>query len=105
MDLLYTLEKLRAAVHALAVGGGAIKDRLYDAFLEFHMLRPDDFPPELCDDFRWVKHELVKRHGGIGPSLKGMRLNKAEEIAERVCYLESCVLHGVNTEESAGWLG
>lgn len=109
---LYAAE-VDGAVHAMTVGRGAIKDRLFDAFLEFHMLKPCDFPAGLQDDFARVKGELTKKdpkgrallggkvilgvEGQIGASLKGMRLNKAEAIAERIYGLESRVRHIVKT--------
>ena len=113
MDLLYTLEKLTDAVHVMAIARGGIKDRLYDAFISIHMLKPCDFPAELQDDLAWVKGELTKTdprerallgakaflgvEGRIGASLKGMRLNKADAIAERVYGLESRVRHIAET--------
>ena len=114
-DFHYALGKLNEAVHELAVGRGRIKDRLFDAFNAICVLSTRDFPAELQDDFAWVKGELTKKEakqqalikgkvvvgveGRLGASLKGMRLNKAVAIAERICDLKSRMQHIVETRD------
>lgn len=61
----YTVEKLTSAVDCLVTHPGDVRERLTCAFLSFHTLNENDFPPELRADWRWVMKELTK----FGPLL------------------------------------
>jgi hypothetical protein len=54
-DSRYALEKLSHAVSYLAVGPGDLRERLKTAYMEFHPVSEDDFPPHLQADWNWVK--------------------------------------------------
>jgi len=100
-DPSYAAEKFSLAVYSLATGRGAIKERLYHAFREFVAVAERDIPPELREDFRWIRESLTnkpasrtwmirdkrQREGRINATLRGMRLAKAEEIATRIVTL------------------
>ena len=43
---LYVLEKLGEAVYELATGAGRIQERLYQAAIFIHRIRPEDFVDE-----------------------------------------------------------
>lgn len=103
-DPIYAAEKFAVAVHLLATGAGAIKSRLFDAFVELCPVSERDIPPELLADYRWIKEELTKREhcrrvaiegrvvdleGRIGATLRTMRIKKAIEISERICYMST----------------
>ena len=103
MDIRYAREKFSNAVYGMAVGQGNIKDRLLHAFIEFVAVSERDIPPHLLDDYRWVRSELTKKEGKvrviiegkirigvegrIGGTLKTMRFARAEQIADRICYI------------------
>jgi hypothetical protein len=56
----YAHEKLLVALESLATGAGDVRERLASAFLSFHPVREDDFPPRLRSDWRWVMHQLTR---------------------------------------------
>ena len=103
MDLLYACEKYSNAVHVLARGRGNLKDRLYAAFSQLVTISPRDVPAELQADVNWIRQELgskdAKRgglvagkrwsEGRIGATLRTMRIEKAERIAERILLVAS----------------
>ena len=57
---LYAKEKLGQAVRCLSILPGDVRSRLRFAFLEFHILTEDNFPPELKKDWRWIKKQLTR---------------------------------------------
>lgn len=104
----YAREKLGTAVRKLATGKGEIKARLSDAYVELAILQMGDLPEEYWKELhairqelthgkmqyetRVVEGELVERPMGKLPStLRYMRLNRAQKIAERICALEAKV--------------
>lgn len=104
----YAGEKLGTAVWKLATGKGEIKARLSDAYVELAILQKGDLPEEHWEELqairqeltrgkmqyqtRLVEGELVERPMGKLPStLRYMRLNRAQIIAERICALEAKV--------------
>ena len=56
----YAYEKLLVAIEYMATGAGDVRERLANAFLSFHPVREEDFPPRLRKDWRWVKHQLTR---------------------------------------------
>jgi hypothetical protein len=92
-DPFYAIEKLHSAVHTLATGHGRIRDRLFDAFLEIAAVSDDDIPQPLRPLWREIRGGLTckpaKRpgEGAINATLRGMRKEKAEQTASRICEL------------------
>jgi hypothetical protein len=100
----YTREKLCAAVRVLAVGEGDARSRVWSAYLEFHPLRPEHFPPEVRDRFNFIMHELTKRpeqrsvyipgtrewvpEGLVPANIRRMRNRTAAKIATAIVDLE-----------------
>jgi len=60
----YAQEKLYVAIRSLATGQGDVRARLVDAFMTFHTLKVDDFPPKYREDWKWIQNQLTK-HGPI----------------------------------------
>lgn len=99
MDSIYAEEKFIQAERALAIGRGAIKSRLHDAFLCFAPLAEADIPVELRDNFRWIIQKLTTRaplkakgsdtiiSGSVSQTLHFMKNKTAQTIAERILYL------------------
>jgi hypothetical protein len=82
-DPLYALEKLSEAVYDLATGTGPVQERLCEAFVYLHRIRPEHIPdPEL----RRVLVE-IKDEGGLGATLLNMSNEDASAIAGRILDL------------------
>ena len=60
----YAQEKLYVAMRSLATGQGDVRVRLVEAFMSFHTLKEDDFPPKYREDWKWITTELMK-HGPL----------------------------------------
>lgn len=60
----YAQEKLYGAMRSLATGQGDVRARLVEAFMSFHTLKEDDFPPKYREDWKWINTQLTK-HGPI----------------------------------------
>ncbi len=102
-DPYYALANLLQAVSVLATGTEGLKPRLEQAHLVLATVFEGDLPDELQEDLVWVRHELTKRRtreeeperyendplfeGWVRATLRGMRFNKAQQIAERICYI------------------
>jgi hypothetical protein len=95
----YALGKFTKAVETLATYPTEIKERLFPASLDFAIVRREDLPEELHEDFIWIKQELTKRtevvdlnseyrRGDIRNTLFGMRNATGSKIAVRIVYLE-----------------
>jgi len=57
---LYVLEKLGVAVYELATGAGRIQERLYQAAIFIHRIRPEDFvDEEMRRAFTEIKNDLT----------------------------------------------
>ena len=100
----YALEKLEAAVRALAIGPGDVRSRLWDAFMVFNPLKEAHFPDNLKSDYRWVMSQLTKygpegegkrKKGSVQVSLSRMRNSTGVEIAKRLLYLRDRLREGV----------
>lgn len=59
-DASYAYGKLSIAIDTLAVGPGDIRERLNDAFLEFHPVSIHDLPDHLKADWSWIMGQLTK---------------------------------------------
>jgi len=49
----------------LAVGPGDIRERLHEAFADFHAIAAEDSPENLRDDYNWIVTHLTR----FGPRL------------------------------------
>jgi len=59
-DPLYALEKLGQAVYELATGAGRIQERLYEAAIYTHRIRPENFVDEdMRRVFAGIKDDLT----------------------------------------------
>jgi len=102
----YACEKLGVAVWKLATGVGELKERLADAFIEIAILNEADFPQELREKWKQIysgltcgkmqyetrakNGQLVKEPiGKLYSTLRYMRKNKAQRIAQQICSLEA----------------
>jgi hypothetical protein len=79
----YTVEKLTSAIDCLVTHPGDVRERLTCAYLGFHTLTENDFPPNLRADWRWVMKELTKF--GEQRNHKGeVRIGSVENTMQRV---------------------
>jgi hypothetical protein len=110
-DSNYALEKLSLAVHDLAVGQGDVRRRLKNAYLEFHPVSKDDFPPHLRDDWDWIIKQLTRfgpiRHadgkviiGAVDNTMSRIKNSTGTKIAEKIVALQS-ELEDYVTEQTA----
>ena len=95
---IYAIERLTTALECLATHPGDVRERLSAAYLSFHTLREDDFPPEHQEKWRWVKREMTKFGPMLGPNgevwrgsventMKRVRNGTASKIAKAVYAL------------------
>jgi Ni2+-binding GTPase involved in maturation of urease and hydrogenase len=57
----YALEKFSRAVESLATGGDEIQRRLLPIFQgDLLMITPEDLPPKLQEDYKWIKKQVTK---------------------------------------------
>ncbi len=95
----YALGKFTKAVETLATYPTVVKERLFAASLDFAVVRREDLPEELHEDFVWIKEALTKRpegvdldceyrRGDIRNTLFGMRNTTGSKIATRIVGLE-----------------
>lgn len=91
----YAEEKFYLAYRALATGPGDVCSRLHGASLHFDTVRPEDLPPKLRRDFRWIVRRLTSREprrivketvvdGSVKASLDQMQNRTGARIAERI---------------------
>jgi hypothetical protein len=91
-DSHYALEKLSAAVHALAVAEGNVRDRLIEAFPDLIAVSERDLPDELRAEYRSIREELTKREargkeGRMIATIARMRNSTGAKIALRIYNL------------------
>jgi hypothetical protein len=78
-DPLYVLEKLGEAVYELATGAGRIQERLYQAAIFIHRIRPEDFvDEEMRRVFTEIKNDLTfdEPQGSEGRLIGTLRKNQ-----------------------------
>ncbi len=85
----YLWEKFYSAVSDLAINGN-IKDRLSTAYFPLSLLRTDDFPKDLLNDFK----EIIDKSTAKGEyyyteGIKRLTEEEAEEIAKEIVSLFS----------------
>ena len=88
LEQSYPREKMTTAVSILATHPGKIKERLFDAYIEFHTIGEDMPQPFQCD-FQWIVQELNKPcgengEGTVKATLNAMTEAHAVEIARRI---------------------
>ena len=95
----YVLEKLTNTVDLLATHPGDARARLKDAYLSFHTLTPDDFPPEHQAKWAWIMSEMVKFgpiiseyngevwRGAVENTMRRIRNSTAAKIAKAIYEL------------------
>lgn len=94
----YTVEKLTNTLECLAIHPGDVRERLTAAFLSFHTLRSNDFPPEYRKDWDWVLSELTKYgplinykgevwRGSVTNTMHHVHKSTASKIAKKIYEL------------------
>ena len=94
----YAVEKLTATIEALATGHGDARSRVASAFLIFHTLRPEDFPPERQKDWERLMDEITKhgpvldghgrpRVGSVDNTMSRIRNTTASRVAQKLYEL------------------
>jgi hypothetical protein len=92
-DPHYALEKLGEAVYDLATGTGPVQERLCEAFVYLHRIRPEDIPdPELRRILGGIKDDLTfdvpkSKEGRLVPTLLNTSNKDASAIAARILDL------------------
>ena len=88
-------EKLHAAHEILTVGERDVRDRLRQAYRYLRVLREEEIPPQLREEWGAILHDLTRRGPEIGPkgtvyqdaaanTLSRMRNSTGRRIAERI---------------------
>jgi hypothetical protein len=99
-DSNYALEKLSLAVFYLAIGQGDVRRRLKSAYMKFHPVTRDDFPPHLRDDWDWIINQLTRfgpvNHpdgtvviGSVDNTLNRIKNSTGAKVAEKIVSLQS----------------
>jgi hypothetical protein len=94
-DPAYAHGKFLEAIERLATGPDDVKGRLWPAYLCVHMIKEDDLPQSVREDFLWVEAQLTKRDplynhkgevisGSVNQSLFHMRRSTGVKIAKRL---------------------
>ena len=91
-DYLYAQEKFYTAVSGMAKSSASLRTRIFNAYLSFHVLRPDEMPEDLREDYKWIMDQLTKSEaegdeGKVQASLKKMDDETAQIIAEKIVYI------------------
>ena len=95
----YAKEKIGSAVHILATGRGGIKQRIWDAYMQFHPLRETDFPDDLKPKWNELHDRLTSEepsydskgevtNGRVQNTLNKLTDDECVEIAELIVDLE-----------------
>jgi hypothetical protein len=96
-DPFYALEKLGEAVYDLATGTGPVQERLCEALVYLHRIRPEDIPdPELRRILVEIKNDLTfdvpkGKEGRLVASLLNISNEDASAIAGRILDLYQCM--------------
>jgi hypothetical protein len=92
-DPLYALQKLGEAVYDLATGTGPVQERLCEAFVYLHRIRPEDIPdPKLRRILIGIKDDLTfdtpkSKEGRLVATLLNTSNEDASVIAGRILDL------------------
>jgi hypothetical protein len=97
-------EKLRGAVHRLAVGEGDVRSRLLAAHWLLSQLTARDLPPECLAVYKQIMRDLTKKGPELGPAgevwkpacqhtMSRIRNATGRDIAERIYALNTDLEH------------
>ena len=91
-DSVNALAQLRLARRILATHPGDVRDRLwYAQTAALGLLKPQDFPAHMQNDFTWIREQLTTScttaPDPVRGALDGVRTPMAKKIAERICDL------------------
>lgn len=87
-------EKLRRALYYLAVGEGDVRERLTNAYNQLRVVREDEIPPEMLEEWNSILNDLTHRgplqssglllKDAASHTLGRMRKRTARRIAKRI---------------------
>jgi hypothetical protein len=95
-EYFYAREKLLNAIETLATGGGDVRERLLQAFTNFHTLTADDLPSDFKMDWAWIRKELTKYgpvmigdtdevlRGSVENTMRRIKRNTGRKIAQKL---------------------
>jgi hypothetical protein len=97
-DPAHAYGKLSIAIDTLTVGAGDIRERLHDAFVDFHAITAEDFPENLRADYNWIVTRLTRFgprlghrnetwRGAVESTMRRVQRKTGVEIAKRVVKL------------------
>lgn len=94
----YVAQKLGLAVSGMATDAGSLQSRLAEAATkDLLQLQPDDFTPELRNDFQEIMRKLRRiapdgTEGRIEESTRDLSDRDARQLIEKICTLFKDVL-------------
>lgn len=93
-SLQYINSKLSDAIYTLTVDEGDARTRLARILPEIKILSASSFPPDLQEDFEWVK-STIQRGVGFSPpdfppphKLTSIRNSTASKVIKRIVYIQ-----------------
>lgn len=84
----YAKEKIGSAVDILATGKGRVKERIWEAFMQFHPLQETDFPDDLKPKWNELYSKLTAEeptYDSKGDVTRGSVQNTLDELSEDDC--------------------
>ena len=90
MSINYAQEKFYTAVLSMEKSPSSLRTRIYNAFLSFHPIRPEeDLPEDLRADYKWIIEHLEKYEpkgdkGSVQMSLEKLDDETIKKIAEKI---------------------
>ena len=94
----YAREKFIEAVEKLATGEGDVRRRLRSAYGALRILRLQNLPQDMWDDWRWVQHQMTKFgplyvegklwHGSVEHTMSRIRNRTGSEITKRIYRMQ-----------------
>lgn len=104
MSVDYAWEKLHVAVLVMARGSGSLQERLVDAFLSFHPIRPDeDLPAGLRPAYEAIVERLTEveprgDEGQVQATARAMGEADARQLIEDIVSLYDHVARRMPSE-------
>ncbi len=84
----YAREKMLVAVQQMATSSLSLRERLFNAYLSFHTLSPEDLAQDIQPDLSWVLESLTQMpdqgEGSVWATLKSMTDNQHVAVADRI---------------------
>jgi hypothetical protein len=95
----YAKEKIGSAVHILATGRDGIKERIWDAYMQFHPLKETNFPDDLKSKWNDLYNRLTSEeptynsngevtNDRVQNTLKKLTDDECVDIAELIVDLD-----------------